>query len=229
MTHLTANVIARAVVASARSYGKHPLDAFEARSGAVRRPITAAALGLHLGLKVPISRAARLLGCAPNAVSQARGRQEPAFLRAVEAAKVAARTAHHGCAPFQAPPEPPPAPAKPSTADLLAKAIRERARATPAPVETRPAPEPRRDAPHAPVRFQSPPVLTELTIGARILRELSERPLSGASLASVLGEKENIVLQALSVLRHEGRIACDAPPPEGERYKAWRVVEGAAA
>ena len=60
----------------------------------------------------------------------------------------------------------------------------------------------------APVRF----INTERglpPIGERILAELSQRPLSTMTLATVLGEKEAIVGQALSVLRYEGKVASE--------------------
>lgn len=60
-------------------------------------------------------------------------------------------------------------------------------------------------------------------IGERILSELSLRPLSTMSLSSVLGEKEAIVGQALSVLRYEGKVHQPSPDIGVGRHVAWAV------
>ena len=60
-------------------------------------------------------------------------------------------------------------------------------------------------------------------IGERILSELSLRPLSTMSLSSVLGEKEAIVGQALSVLRYEGKVYQPSPDIGVGRHVAWAV------
>lgn len=73
----------------------------------------------------------------------------------------------------------------------------------------------------APVRFINadrdlPP------IGERILAELSLRPLTTMTLATVLGVKEAFVGQALSVLRYEGKLA--AEDGVNVRQTVWSVA-----
>jgi hypothetical protein len=73
----------------------------------------------------------------------------------------------------------------------------------------------------APVRFiqqdrDLPP------IGQRILAELTQRPLSTMTLATVLGEKEAIVGQALSVLRYEAKVS--AADGANIRQTVWSVA-----
>jgi len=74
----------------------------------------------------------------------------------------------------------------------------------------------------APVRFINVD-RDQPAIGERILSELSLRPLSTMSLSSVLGEKEAIVGQALSVLRYEGKVYQPSPDIGVGRHVAWAV------
>ncbi len=100
-------------------------------------------------------------------------------------------------------------------------------------VQSRPeaAPAPQSAPGNAPMRydFRASPVRfinvdrDQPAIGERILSELSLRPLSTMSLSSVLGEKEAIVGQALSVLRYEGKVYQPSPDIGVGRHVAWAV------
>lgn len=63
------------------------------------------------------------------------------------------------------------------------------------------------------------------TLGDRILRELSAKPLSAASLATLLGEKELLVSMQLSAFAHEGRVEAGPVGDRGLRYRVWSVVD----
>lgn len=75
-----------------------------------------------------------------------------------------------------------------------------------------------------PIVFASPPTESE-TLGDRILRELSAKPLSAASLATLLGEKELLVSMQLSAFAHEGRVEAGPVGDRGLRYRVWSVVD----
>lgn len=76
----------------------------------------------------------------------------------------------------------------------------------------------------APIVFAAPPTESE-TLGDRILRELSAKPLSAASLATLLGEKELLVSMQLSAFAHEGMVEAGPVGDRGLRYRVWSVVE----
>lgn len=79
-----------------------------------------------------------------------------------------------------------------------------------------------------PIVFASPPTESE-TLGDRILRELSAKPLSAASLATLLGEKELLVSMQLSAFAHEGRVEAGPVGDRGLRYRVWSVVDQSSA
>lgn len=79
----------------------------------------------------------------------------------------------------------------------------------------------RRDFSRAQPRFLNTP-RQDLSIGDRILAELAARPLSTMTLSTVLGEKEAIVGQALSVLRYEAKVA--ASDGANIRQTVWSVA-----
>lgn len=80
----------------------------------------------------------------------------------------------------------------------------------------------------APIVFASAPTESE-TLGDRILRELSAKPLSAASLATLLGEKELLVSMQLSAFAHEGRVEAGPVGDRGLRYRVWSVVDQSSA
>lgn len=94
---LTADLFSRAIIASAVSFGDHPLVCFEGVGPTrYRRALPAAALGVMSAAGITLDVAARILGISPSAVSVNKRRARPAFRRAVEAAREAAVYHIHG-------------------------------------------------------------------------------------------------------------------------------------
>lgn len=79
-----------------------------------------------------------------------------------------------------------------------------------------------------PIVFAAPRIETE-TLGDRILRELSAKPLSACSLATLLGEKELLVSMQLSAFAHEGKVEAGPVGDRGLRHRVWSAVAQTAA
>lgn len=75
--------------------------------------------------------------------------------------------------------------------------------------------------------FAAPKLETE-TLGDRILRELSAKPLSACSLATLLGEKEELVGRQLRVFAFEGVAVGGSIDERGARYQPWSLVSSVA-
>lgn len=85
------------------------------------------------------------------------------------------------------------------------------------------APKPRRDV------VAPRPVEDFSTVSDRILKALSERPLSAVSLASIIDAKELLVSMELSVLAHLGLVEAGPVGERGLRHRVWSsLVESAA-
>lgn len=199
----TPDIAARAIIASAITLGMDPVEACVSRSNPRRQPLAPAAAALGEVLLLDADRIAMILGVSPATMKAHRTHPSTPFLRAKASAEDAIRYALRGVAlaakasPVPAAPEPEPVP---PTRRFIAAALDEAA--------------PPKPAPPVPV----------LSIGGRILAELTARPLSTIALSSVLGEKEMTITLALSVLRQEGRIAADVPGDRGARHRLWRVA-----
>jgi len=76
---------------------------------------------------------------------------------------------------------------------------------------------------YAPIVFAAPRVETE-TLGDRILRELSAKPLSCPSLATLLGVNEELVSRQLRVFEHEGLVVSGSVDDRGQRYRSWTYI-----
>lgn len=203
---LTPDIAARAIIASAVTLGLDPVEACVSRAGPRRQPLAPAAAALGEVLSLDGDRIATIFGVSPTTMKAHRTHPTRPFLRAKASAEDAIRYALRGVeiasrAEAKRDIAPPPEPTPPPTPRrFIAAALDE---ATP--------PKP---APPVPV----------LSIGGRILAELSARALSTIALSSVLGEKELTVTQALSVLRQEGQVAADQPDERGARHRLWRVA-----
>lgn len=90
---LTADLIAQAIVASARSYGDDPARAMAVQSGPRRRCITPAVLGLSIAADLPMTHVARVIGVTLSNVNRSRARGGEAFERALRAARRAVEDA----------------------------------------------------------------------------------------------------------------------------------------
>lgn len=89
--HVTADQVARAVIAAAWVYGDDPVVAMTGDAYGARRALTAAASGLARALDLPMMRAGLLLGLGKGVVQTARVRQRPGFDGAEKMAEVAVR------------------------------------------------------------------------------------------------------------------------------------------
>lgn len=90
---LTADLIARAIVAAAQSYGDDPVRALTSKSPPLRRCLSAATGGISLLMEVRADVIAPVLGVGQNTVTSARCRQDERFRAAERAAERAARYA----------------------------------------------------------------------------------------------------------------------------------------
>lgn len=86
---LNADIVARAIIASAGVYGDSPVRAVEAKSGILRRCISPAIVGVARGLGETPYQTAMRLGLHYPAVRSATARGGDLFYRAVAAAKAA--------------------------------------------------------------------------------------------------------------------------------------------
>lgn len=88
-----ADLIARAIIAAARSYGDDPVEACLARSGLRRRCVTAAASALELERTWKLRQLEKVLRVRPSAIQSARANRKRSFDRAVTAAREVVRWA----------------------------------------------------------------------------------------------------------------------------------------
>lgn len=229
---LTADLIAVAIVAAARSYGDDPVRAFMARGGPKRRSLTPAAEALAFLTQVPITRLSPMLKIAPRGCARARVNGGPGYMQAFARAEAAIRAALAGSDQVEVA-APAPAPASPAADEELV----ETGGCAPPIVVRRadPPPEPPRRAPGPLTSWISPapglPTLPEAErpLGDRILDVLADGSATPMGLASILGVKESLVSQSLSVLRHAGVITADPPPREGLRQQRHRLLSTQAA
>lgn len=115
MIPLTAELFARAIIASAVSYGDDPVEACTAADRRRRRALAPALYGLREVTGASLATSARILGVNATAAAVSRNRGGERFARAVSAASEALRW--HLASRFAAapPPEPQSAPTAPET------------------------------------------------------------------------------------------------------------------
>lgn len=233
---LTADVMARAVIAAAKAYGDDPIEAFRPGKGAWRRSLLAAADGLSDVSDVSLMRICRSLTVANTSVSRARASNSETFRAASRAASRAANYAGWrlearetvveagGCAP--------PVIIAPAGEDQLADDSdgddATTGAANPLPGEgvaaaqasiPRPAP--------------SPPTVSEVPAADRPVRDqvldaLAKGALNTLSLAHVVDRKEMTVSSALTELERAGLVE-SRPVADGPRRLEWMLKVAAAA
>jgi hypothetical protein len=223
---LTADLIAHAVVASARVYGDDPVKALTSRGPNGRRCLTPAASGVLIALDLsprtkphgapdPVSRA---LGLAPMSVYKARRARGAGLFEAAELA--AASSVRKGLDDQRRTPPPPPAHAAPvecvapsagSGKSPVPAVLRKALAATSTPVRTiLPAPPP------------EPPALS---LPRRILEVLKDGPCNPPGLAVLFDAKDLAVSQTLAQLQREGKIVAGlCAEGQSRRDQMWRVV-----
>ena len=158
MIALTPDLFARAVIASALSYGDDPVAAVVAASGKTKRSLPPAALGIARATGIPKGRACAILGLRLNTACAARGHDGVTFQRAQDTAYDAARF-YLKAREFEATCEPPP-PASAPVVRKPAPVVAETTKAQPAPSRAapaiqRPAPRPATRAVPRGARFEN--------------------------------------------------------------------------
>lgn len=214
---LTADMVARAVIAAARIYGDDPLEVLQA-STMKRRAVVAAASALEASGLVRFKELAPMLAIRSTTVHHARKAARPRFLRAAGAATRAIEYSRWrpdaAASVVAAPPAIPRATAVEAAAsvrDLHAEIAR-------------------------PLRAQSGGMLSamvrptysppagpppERSLGDRILDELADGPVSAAGLATRLDVKELPVSQTIRALAQAGHLVGGDIPFEGRRFQKW--------
>lgn len=218
-TPLTADMIARAIIAAAAIYETDPERACLAKSGMMRRPLTAASYGIGRAAGVHERQVSRILGLGLTAVAQARNMGSGRFWKAALAAEEAAR-GHMPAAPDEPlripvefdepmPPEPEPAP-RPTF-------IPPRAGAISAPIRP------------APFVAQKPAQEPTTTLRGRILAALRDAPCTAPNLAILVDAKELPISDTLRSLEREGVVVAGPIPTQGQRHRAWALAAEVAA
>ncbi len=216
---LTADLVARAIIAAALSFGDDPVKACIAKRGLHRRCLTPAAEGLHRATDIPFARVARVVGL--NGDNRARSAAVVGFEPAARAAMRAVEFALW----------------QPDARESVARAPdemepEETAPAEVAQVQALPEPPIRRGAPRAPTfctatdralerAARIPP--TERPIRDLVLEALAAGPKDSMNIASVIDRKELAVVATLSAMQSEGLLASE--PCDGPRRYRWSIVE----
>jgi hypothetical protein len=214
---VSADVIAWAVVASARVFGDDPVAALSggARLRGARRCLPPAVVGVARATGAQEASLARMLGLPTGTVQGAKAHQKGRYREALAAviAAVDLVLEDDRAGGGVAEPEPEIAPeAEPPMDEGAAIA---RACAPPAP----PAPfKP------MPVIYRGDPTPSS-PLGARILAALARAPGTPRGLATALDAKEELVGREITRLAHEGMIVAGDMPESGRRDQPWKLVK----
>jgi hypothetical protein len=208
---LTADVIARAIVAAARSYGDDPVVAMTTKTGTVRRALAPAMYGVREATGWPMRQLARVMRMDGPTMRRARLNGGEKFTRAQAAAVTALTSGELPAPPVETPED--------RRLAMLAQAVR----AKPAVV----VPTPHRVAPGPVTAYVAGPVYRAAPTGKpivlrdKIMAQLVDAPSTAPSLAILTGAKELAVSETLRVMEHEGAVLARPVPPEGKRYREW--------
>lgn len=213
---------ARAVIASARSYGDDPVEAMTSAVRTARRCLPAAASAMALVLNIHVYRAAPPLGLAASTVRSAKTLKRGGFAMAEAAALRALSFAAwrpEARASVVA------APCVPHTPRALHIDPNPRLRPLPSAAEDA---EIARAAAERGARASAKPSWVELTdgrsLGDRIMDVLADGSATSIGLATILDAKETMITSCLAVLHQAGRIAPGEMPENGRRYQRWGAV-----
>lgn len=214
---LTADLVARAIIAAARIFGDDPVQAMTARRNSMeRRVLSAAAGGLNRALKVRLERFDALLGVRPQTVRAARTKKGAVFAQAEQAA--ARAVAYAGWRPdarisVVSPPAPP-------AVAAVANAVRVRHPEVAAAPPTL-----------SPTRFHpawSPPpkamANADRPVSDLLLEVLARGPAHTMNLALMIDRKEMAVVQTLSALAAARKVVSE-PLADGPRRFRWKLVD----
>lgn len=229
---LTADLVARAVIAAAISFGDDPIAAMMSSSRSLKRVRVAAAGGLSVAGVCTLRRAARVLDVRDTSVSTARSSARPDFDRAELAAAEAATWtwAAKAEAPSVSPPcvsPPPPAVEErplhvpPEFDEALAPAPSIFQGVDPAPARRGPA---GRIASEIGPRGHVPASLpvNERPLRDLVLEALGRGALDSMNIASAIDRKEMGVCTTLTQLEREGLVT--ATPCDGPRRLRWSLA-----
>lgn len=198
---LTADLVARAVIAAARSYGDDPVRAMQAVGRANdRRSLTAAVGGLARALELPVERAGAVLRVKKSAVYTNRSKRIDGYLAAEASAMRAVEFALADAEPEGAEDDE----ALPTLGELLDEAG----------IQPASRPRPMRPNPTADDGRATIDLVVEV---------LAQGPRDSMNIASMIDRKEVAVVSALQQLRSE-RKAIDEPVKDGPRKFRWRLV-----
>lgn len=214
---VSADVVAWAVVASARVFGDDPvavLSGAERRYGA-RRCLPPAVVGLARLTGAQEAALARMVGLPTGTVTAAKANQKGRYREALAAVIAAVDLvleddrASGGVVEPEAEPAPPAAPPIP----LIVPVVR-----VPSPAPTTAPFKP------MPVIYRGDPT-PSAPLRARILAALAKAPGTPRGLATVLDAKEELVGREITCLAHEGAIVAGPMPESGRRDQRWKLVK----
>lgn len=230
---VSADVIAWAVVASARVFGDDPIDALSggARVRGTRRCLPPAVVGVARATGAQEASLARMLGLPTGTVQGAKahqkGRYREALAAVIAAVDLVLEDDRAGGGVVAPEPEvvPEPEPAAGLTSERIAEdgalalrfGIDVAAAGPPDPIVARPFKP-------MPVIYRGDPT-PAAPLGARILAALAKAPGTPRGLATVLDAKEELVGREITRLAHEGRIVAGDMPASGRRDQRWKLVK----
>lgn len=205
---LTPDVIAHAIVASAKAYGDDPVRVLLSRGGPTRRCITPAAEAICLLTGYSYAKLAPVLQIAPRGTSRARLNGGDAYERAFAAAEARLRQLGLERSSF---------PALKTDSEAPAAA---------------PAEDPAEPAIQAVLKLRSlcRPATTVTAAAARrmVQSALMEGPATGPDLMEALNLSEGQVRQALTGLADDGLVLSTPRTAEGWRAQFWRACQAEA-
>lgn len=224
---MTADVFARAVIASAQVYGDDPAAAMTAEGHFARRCLTPAAAALADALGVRLRVICGPLGLKYDSAKVTRRRGHGLFDQAKAAAQRAITYAGWRpearasvvALPIEVAPPPSPKPVRQAPPEP-APAFR------PAPRELS-ADEDAQERAKARVRLaraSATPATWDLgqpVLSDRVLEALAQTPASPSALATRLDVKEAPVTTCIRELARQGRIVAEAMPEAGARFQKW--------
>lgn len=210
---LTAELVARAIVAAARAYGDDPVRAMTGEAPIIRRALAPAAAGLVAAGLVREGRISKLLGLGESVMGNARRRASEPYLRAARAAEAALHAAASRA--IRVPVEFDTPMIEPPVGATVVEFVEPGGCAPPVGVVRTAPPKPRR-------------TITPVAARREVLRILAIEPCTAPELMEVLGLSEAQVRQALRELAEDRAVNHDALTAEGWRVQTWRLPEARA-
>lgn len=218
-TRLTADIAARAIIASAREYGDDPVRAVTALRGRYKRSLAAAVAGMADALAIPEVVAGRVFHMERASLARAKAKGGEAFRAASRAASYAgwrpeARESVVAGAGHE---------------ELLPTIAADQVEAAEVPPLAPRTPLPGRMTFHT-HPSQPPPLISTASVARAerpvrdlVLEALADGPLNSMSLAYRVDAKEMTVSSTLTQLAHEGLVVSEAVE-NGPRRLRWALA-----